>query len=42
MFSVWSFVILSNLFANNSITSSTDITLFKQNIREEIRDFMLK
>ena len=42
MFSVWSFVILSNLFANNSITSSTDITLFKQNIREEIRDFMFK
>ena len=42
MFSAWSFILLSNMFANNTITSSTDITLFKRNINEEFTDFIFK
>jgi hypothetical protein len=42
MFSVWSFILLSNMFANNTITSSTDITLFKRFIKEDFTDFIFK
>lgn len=42
MFTNWSLIILSNLFTYNTMTSSTDISLFKENVKEEFTDFMFK
>lgn len=42
MFTTFSFILLTNLFANETITSSTDISLFKNNIIDEFTDLLFK
>lgn len=42
MFSTFSYIVLSNLFANATITGSTDIYLFKNNVINEFTDLIFK
>ena len=42
MFSTFSLIVLSNLFANTTLTSSTDISLFKSNVEIELTEFLFK
>ena len=42
MFTTFSFILLSNLFANETMTGSTDISLFKKNIIDDLTDLLFK